>query len=216
MALYSFRPFSKGAPPSSRSSSSKSTVCSARRTLPCHRFHFSRSSRCVISAASMFSSNSSSGFSAASSVTSPLYVLAHHRQAHRDVKPVQPMLRFGTQIHLQVANGITSIGQEHQLLIRLQPLCLQEFEKSALWLGIFSVYERKALRAAILNNALTDDDLERTRLPALFVARVHEPAVKPDRQRRSGVRQLVQIQLAGINEAEPSSPSSPSTRSATE
>ena len=52
----------------------------------------------------------------------PLDVLPHHGQAHREVEPVQPMLRLRTQVHLQVTNGVSSIRQEHQLLIRLQPL----------------------------------------------------------------------------------------------
>jgi hypothetical protein len=40
---------------------------------------------------------------------------------------------------LQVANGVASIGQEHQLLIRLQPLRFQNLEEPALRFRIFSV-----------------------------------------------------------------------------
>jgi hypothetical protein len=70
------------------------------------------------------------------------------------------MFRLRVQVERQVAHVLPTVGQEGDLLVRLHPLRLQNFEQAALWLEIVGLDKSEALRRSVRGHALTSDDLE--------------------------------------------------------
>ena len=109
-----------------------STVCNERKTLPCHRNHFSRCS----SAATV--ADSSGG------TRRPLGQLHHHGDAHREVEPVQQMLGLRIEIAGQVADVFAAVGEEGDLLVGLHPLGGKHFEQSAFGFAVVGLHVAEA------------------------------------------------------------------------
>jgi hypothetical protein len=65
-------------------------------------------------------------------------VLFQHGHAHRNVEPIQDVLKRSSDEFGQCLNLLAAIGQEGDILARLQTLIPEYVEQPALWLAIIS------------------------------------------------------------------------------
>jgi hypothetical protein len=68
-----------------------------------------------------------------------------HGQPHREMKPVQEMLRVWVQIELEIPHGVAAIGEKSNLLVELVALQLEHLEEPPFRFLVMRLYERKAL-----------------------------------------------------------------------
>src|SRR6266568_9558366 len=92
--------------------------------------------------------------------TEALDHLAHDRQPHRDVKPIDEMLGPRVQVERQVAYVLPAVRQEGDLLVHLHALGLQHLEQASLGLGVVRLNEAKAPGRPVGRHALASDDFE--------------------------------------------------------
>ena len=109
-----------------------STVCRARKTLPCHRNHFSRCSSAAGGGRQL-------GWDAQA-----LGQLHHHGDAHRDVEPVQQVLGLRVEVAGQVADVFAAVDEEGDPLIGLHPLVGKHFEQPAFGFGVVGLHGDEA------------------------------------------------------------------------
>ena len=87
-----------------------STVCNERKTLPCHRNHFSRCSWAARVGRLLRWDAQALG------------QLGQHGDPHREVEPVQQVLGLRVEVAGQVADVFAAVGEEGDLLVGLHPL----------------------------------------------------------------------------------------------
>jgi len=71
--------------------------------------------------------------------------LAHQREAHRNVEPIQDVLCLRTHAHLEIADGVTAVRQKDDVLIHLKALRREQLMESPLGLGIEAADKAEAL-----------------------------------------------------------------------
>jgi hypothetical protein len=98
----------------------------------------------------------------------PIGQLPQYDEPHRDVEPVEPMLRLGAEIVGHLPHVIGPIGEERDLLVNLEALRLQQLEEAPLRLGVLVLRIGEALAGAIRGEALPRDHFE----PALVAGRL--------------------------------------------
>src|SRR5712691_7926306 len=108
--------------------------------------------------------------------------LSHH------MKPIEQMLGLRIEVELEVAYGITAIGQKRDLLVQLVALGLEHLEEAAFGFLVIGLDESKTLAgdwrfdlfpSVKREETLARDHLKATLLPLGF----HVAAVNADRQR---------------------------------
>src|SRR3989442_15938123 len=152
----------------SRSISRSSTTWRARKTLPCQRNHFSRSSSLATSVAS----------SEAAALPRPLAIWP--MTVNRIVMWNQSIRcsALGIQVEGKLAHVLTAVGQEGDLLIRLHPRRLERLEETALRFGVVGLDEAEAPGRALGRHALAGDHLEPALAPGALAASVHIAAIE--------------------------------------
>jgi len=71
--------------------------------------------------------------------------LLQHRDFHRDMEPVQDVLRLGIEVLRERAHRLASIGEEGNLLVGLHALGLQQIKEPALGLGVNTLHQSETL-----------------------------------------------------------------------
>ncbi len=95
--------------------------------------------------------------------------LAQASQAHRQVEPVEPMQRVGTQVALQLAQTLLAVREEHEFLVVLQVLPPEHRGQVPPRLRVVTLDEAEALGRPVCRDRLAHDGHEVGRL-ALPVA----------------------------------------------
>src|SRR5262249_7895927 len=109
--------------------------------------------------------------------------LAQVGQLHRQMEPVEPMLRVGTQVALELTQALLPIREEHEFLVVLQVLTPEHRGQVSPRLRILARDEAEALGRPVRWNSLADDRHE-VGLLVLPVSKV--AAVDADGDRRRG------------------------------
>src|SRR5712692_5142023 len=90
----------------------------------------------------------------------PFDVLPKYSHAHREMKPVDQMLRFGMELQREVAHRLASIGQEGERLMVLHALRLQYLTQPVFRFGIVGLDKAKAFGGLVRRHRLADNDFE--------------------------------------------------------
>lgn len=96
-------------------------------------------------------------------------LLVHHRQPHRDMKPIEHVFTGRMEVNLEVSHDIPAIGQEEQLLVFLHALGFHQLPQASPRLGITGLDEGEALGGRMglraftgeRDDTLAGDDLEK-------------------------------------------------------
>ena len=129
-----------------------------------------------------------------------LGVLAEHGQPHGDVEPVQHVLAAGADQLRERLDLVAPVGQERDVLVRLQPLARQDLEQPTLRFPVVTVHEAEIAGLAILRHRAADDDLE---VAGLLAPVADVAAVQPDHDPPLRGRQLLPVGRAAVDEAGP-------------
>jgi hypothetical protein len=78
------------------------------------------------------------------------------------MKPIQPVLRLWAQKDRQRSYRVTAVGEELNLVVRLQSLGLQQLVQPSPQLDVVVVNEGEVLGTAFGDDTLADDDLKPT------------------------------------------------------
>ena len=127
-------------------------------------------------------------------------ILAQHRQAHGDVEPVQHVLGFRGDQFRQSAHLLAAVGQEGDVLVRLQALALQHLEQPTLRFPIVAVHQAEVARRPIFGHRAADDELE-IALSVVPVADIAAVEGRHDAAFRD--RQLLPLGRTAVDEAGP-------------
>jgi hypothetical protein len=117
--------------------------------------------------------------------------LVDHRQFHRDVEPIQDVLRLWAHVHLQLAQGVLSIAEEGHGLAQFQTLRSQGLVQPTLGLLIIVEHEAKVLAFAGSGDAFADDHLEPSLLALYVPGGMHVGAIESYSQGRLWLRHRV-------------------------
>jgi len=90
---------------------------------------------------------------------------------------------LGIQIERELADVVSPIGEEGDLLVHLHPLGAKDLEQPPLRLGVMRLHEGEALGRAVGWHALASDDLEPAIASGALLAGVHVATVQANRQR---------------------------------
>jgi len=129
-----------------------------------------------------------------------LELLSQHRDAHREVKPVEPLLSQRAQIQLEVTYVVATVGEEGDRLIHLEPLRLEQFGQPTLGFRGVARHKAKAFRISLGGHTLTDDEREPAGRAVVAVAGVDVAAVNADGEWTIWPGQCVPISLAARDE----------------
>src|SRR5215510_7043035 len=121
-----------------------------------------------------------------------------------EVKPVEQVLCFGTEVELHIANGVTPIGEKLNLLVHLEALGLKQLEQPVLWLLVVRLDKGKALagRGGVVFAASERQDAlpcDNFKPPLLHTLRLDVPAVNAHGQRPIRGREFAPIARASLN-----------------
>ena len=167
-----------------------STVCRARKTLPCQQNHLSRASW-----ATTLSADAAGG-----GARRPFGELGQHGEAHRDVEPVQQVFGLRVQVEREVAHVVGAVGEEGDLLVGLHALGGEQLEQPPLGFGVVGLDEAEAFGRPVGGHALAGDDLEPAVAAGALPGRVHVAAVQADGQRQVRAGQLRPVGRAALDE----------------
>ena len=81
--------------------------------------------------------------------TQALETLAHTRQPHRQVEPIEQVARVGAQVALELARAVLAVREEHQLLVVLQALAPEHLRQVSSRPGIMALHEAEALDGTV-------------------------------------------------------------------
>ena len=132
-----------------------STVCSARKTLPCQL------------------GGGAVGGRRRWGCAQALGELGQHGEAHRDVEPVQQVFGLWVEVEREVAHVVGAVGAEGDLLVGLHALGGEQLEEAPLGLGVVGLDEPETFGRAVGGHALAGDDLEPAVVAGALPGRVH-------------------------------------------
>jgi hypothetical protein len=87
----------------------------------------------------------------------PFEGLAQAGQLHGEMQPVEPMLRVGTQVALELARTLLAIREEHELLVVLQTLAPEHLSQVSPAASDRGCEQAEALGGLVRWNRLTHD-----------------------------------------------------------